>query len=103
MVSGARAKPILPENRCTENARPSRSRATEPDYLDQPLPERGDHVSHRQFGLCKVERVDEEGALRVRLPSGQRKQIRLDPFVVEGPREDGAGRMVFDLIPRKKG
>lgn len=80
----------------------SRDRAVEPEYLDEPMPERGDHVSHKQFGLCKVERVDDDGALRVKLPSGQRKEIKLDPFVVEGPRLDGAGRRVFDLVPRRR-
>ncbi|MCB9612546.1 MAG: hypothetical protein H6722_08860 [Sandaracinus sp.] len=79
-----------------------RDRAVEPEYLDEPMPERGDHVSHKQFGLCKVERIDDDGGLRVKLPGGQRKQIKLDPFTVQGPRTDGAGRRVFDLVPRRK-
>jgi hypothetical protein len=74
----------------------------EPEYLEEPVLERGDHVSHKQFGLCKVERIDDDGALRVKLPSGQRKEIKLDPFTVQGPRLDGAGRRVFDLVPRRK-
>lgn len=80
----------------------SRDRAVEPEYLEEPVLERGDHVSHKQFGLCKIERVDDDGALRVKLPSGQRKEIKLDPFTVQGPRLDGAGRRVFDLVPRRK-
>ena len=80
----------------------SRDRAVEPEYLEEPVLERGDHVSHRQFGLCKIERIDDDGALRVKLPSGQRKEIKLDPFTVQGPRLDGAGRRVFDLVPRRK-
>ena len=80
----------------------SRDRAVEPEYLEEPVLERGDHVSHKQFGLCKIERVDDDGALRVKLPSGQRKEIKLDPFTVRGPRLDGAGRRVFDLVPRRK-
>jgi hypothetical protein len=80
----------------------SRDRAVEPEYLEEPVLERGDHVSHKQFGLCKIERVDDDGALRVKLLSGQRKEIKLDPFTVQGPRLDGAGRRVFDLVPRRK-
>lgn len=80
----------------------SRDRAVEPEYLEEPVLERGDHVSHKQFGLCKIERVDDDGALRVKLPSGQRKEIKLDPFTIQGPRLDGAGRRVFDLVPRRK-
>ncbi len=97
-----RAEPTVPLPR-VDPIPTRRDRAEEPDFLDEPMPERGDHVSHKQFGLCKVERIDDEGGLRVKLPSGQRKQIKLDPFVVQGPRADGAGRRVFDLVPRRKG
>lgn len=70
--------------------------------LDEPTPERNDWVSHRQFGLCKVERVSDDGGLLVKLPNARRKLIKLDPFVVRGPRLDGQGRRVFDLEPRRK-
>lgn len=99
--SRPRAEPTVPLPR-VDPIPTRRDRAEEPDFLDEPMPERGDHVSHKQFGLCKVERIDDEGGLRVKLPSGQRKQIKLDPFVVQGPRTDGAGRRVFDLVPRRK-
>ncbi|MCB9633003.1 MAG: hypothetical protein H6721_12850, partial [Sandaracinus sp.] len=99
--SRPRVEPTVPLPR-VESIPTSRDRAVEPEYLDEPMPERGDHVSHKQFGLCKVERIDDDGGLRVKLPGGQRKQIKLDPFVVQGPRTDGAGRRVFDLVPRRK-
>lgn len=91
--------PLLPKEPLPGvRARPSKAVVD----LDEPTPERNDWVSHRQFGLCKVERVHEDGGLLVKLPTARRKLIKLDPFVVRGPRLDGQGRRVFDLEPRRK-
>ncbi|MDH5490913.1 MAG: DUF296 domain-containing protein [Myxococcales bacterium] len=64
-------------------------------------PGRGDWIDHQQFGLCKVERVDGEGALFIKLPSARRKRIRIDFMEVGSPRQDGA-RRIFPLRPKKR-
>ena len=91
-------------------------RVVEPAFAAQPIPEKkktidteadepnlepGDWVAHKQFGLCRVEGEDAEGALIIRLPSGVRKAIRLDymrilPCTVQDDRR------IFPLEPRKK-
>lgn len=69
--------------------------------LDEPYPEKGDWVDHRQFGLCKVEGEDTEGGVRIRLPSGVRKVIRLDFLEVLPARVEG-DRKIFPLRPRRR-
>ena len=64
-------------------------------------PKRGDYVEHRQFGLCRVEGVDPEGALIIRLTSGIRKTIHMDPFELVPPRFEG-DRRIIALRPRKR-
>lgn len=64
-------------------------------------PKRGDFVEHRQFGLCRVEGVDPEGALIIRLTSGIRKTIHMDPFELVPPRFEG-DRRIIALRPRKR-
>ena len=64
-------------------------------------PKRGDYVEHRQFGLCRVEGVDPEGALIIRLTSGIRKTIHMDPFEPAPPRFEG-DRRIIALRPRKR-
>jgi hypothetical protein len=71
-------------------------------YLDEPQPERGDYVQHKQFGKCRVERVGEDGGLVIKLPGGRRKAIKLTVLEVLEPREDNQGRLVYPLEPRKK-
>lgn len=76
-------------------------RERDTSFLDEPIPQKGDWVDHRQFGLCRVEGEDEDGGLRIRLPSGVRKVIRLDFLEVLPPRHEG-DRKVFPLRPRKR-
>jgi predicted DNA-binding protein with PD1-like motif len=64
-------------------------------------PKKGDWVEHRQFGLCRVDGEDAEGALVIRLPNAQRKHIRLDVMDVLPPRHDG-DRRIFPIRPRVK-
>jgi hypothetical protein len=64
-------------------------------------PKKGDWVEHRQFGLCRVDGEDADGALILRLPNAQRKHIRLDVMEVLPPRHDG-DRRIFPLRPRAK-
>jgi predicted DNA-binding protein with PD1-like motif len=80
---------------------PDRRRSTEDEFLSQVLPERGDFIEHRQFGLCKVDREDEEGGLIIRLPSGIRKTIKLDFMDVGEPRTEGT-RRIFPVRPRMR-
>jgi hypothetical protein len=69
--------------------------------VDDNTPRRGDFVEHRQFGLCRVEGVDPEGALIIRLTSGIRKTIHMDPFELVPPRFEG-DRRIIALRPRKR-
>ena len=80
----------------------SRDRASSPSFLDEPQIEVADYVDHRQFGLCRVERVQDNGGLLLKLPTGRRKLIKLEVFVVEEPIEDPKGRRVFALAPRRR-
>lgn len=80
---------------------PEKRRASSEEILDEPVPERGDFVDHKVFGLCRVDGEDAEGSLIIRLPSGARKPIKLDFLEVLPPREEG-GRRIFALRPRRK-
>lgn len=71
-------------------------------YLDEPQPEPGDFVQHKQFGKCRVDRVGEDGGLVIKLPGGRRKAIKLTVLEVLDPTEDSQGRLVYPLVPRKK-
>lgn len=71
------------------------------DFDDEPILERGDWVSHKQFGLCHVDKVTEDGAVVIKLESSRRKTIKLDYMLVGEPRHDG-GRTIYPLTPRKK-
>lgn len=68
---------------------------------DEPNPSKGEYVDHRQFGLCRVDGEDDEGGLKIRLPSGVRKVIRLDFMEVLPPRFEG-DRTIYPLRPRKR-
>jgi predicted DNA-binding protein with PD1-like motif len=81
---------------------PSRDPGQKADpCLEEPLPQKGDFVDHRQFGICRVEGEDEDGGLRIRLPSGVRKVIKLHVFEVLPPRHEG-DRRIFSLRPRRR-
>lgn len=84
-----------------ERVQPLKSAKIAHDELDDAIlePKKGDWVEHRQFGLCRVDGEDAEGALVIRLPSGQRKHIKLDVLEVLPPRHD-SDRRIFPLRPR---
>ncbi len=69
--------------------------------IDEPSPQKGDWIEHRQFGLCRVDGEDGEGALIIKLPSGMRKHIKLDFMEVLPARQDGE-RRIYPLRPRKR-
>lgn len=80
---------------------PGKDRVRAAEAPDEPVPQKGDFVDHRQFGLCKIDGEDEDGGLKIRLPSGVRKVIKLDFLEVLPPRHEG-DRKVFPLRPRKR-
>ena len=82
---------------------PAKKRAVEdPDLDDEPVPAKGDWISHQQFGLCEVLGEDPDGAMLIRLPSGAHKSIRLDYLRVLPARTGDDGRTVFPLEPRRR-
>jgi predicted DNA-binding protein with PD1-like motif len=83
--------------RASEPARASRSASDG----DEPVLGKGDWIEHRQFGLCRIDGEDAEGALIIKLPSGMRKHIKLDFMEVLPPRQDGE-RRIHPLRPRKR-
>ena len=79
-----------------------RERKKDLSFLEEPLIEAGELVDHRQFGLCLVERVNDDGGLMIKLPNGRRRLIRLDVLEVQEPTEDAEGRLVYPLRPKRK-
>jgi predicted DNA-binding protein with PD1-like motif len=103
-VAAVSAAPPAPPSKRTPPDRSSahdRRRRAEEEFLSAPLPGRGDFIDHMQFGVCKVDREDEEGGLVVRLPSGVRKTIRLDFMDVGAPRHENE-RRIFPVRPRRR-
>ncbi|MEM6960051.1 MAG: hypothetical protein AAF645_30515, partial [Myxococcota bacterium] len=80
--------------------RSAKSRASGTDFLNEPIPETGDFVDHKQFGICKVVRSLDD-ALVIKLASGRTKQIKLTVLEVLPARED-TNRVIYPLRPRKR-
>ncbi len=80
---------------------PARKRTGDDEPTGAHSPERGDFVDHKQFGLCRVEKVSDDGGLVIRLETGRRKLIKLDVLDVLDPREEG-GKRVYPLRPRRR-
>jgi len=71
------------------------------DIVQEPIPEEGDFVHHRQFGVCEVLGFDEEGGMSLRLANGRRRRVILDVFRVLEPRiEDD--KIIYPLQPRRR-
>ena len=81
--------------------RSAKTRAKMPAFLEEPEIVAGDFVEHKQFGLCKVTRVSDDGALLIKLPTGRTKQIKLTVLEVLPARED-TKRRIYPLRPRSK-
>lgn len=84
-----------------QSIRSAKARAKMPAFLDEPEIESGDFVDHKQFGICKVVRVSDDGALLIKLPTGRTKQIKLTVLEVLPARED-TKRRIYPLRPRSK-
>lgn len=100
-VAAVSAAPVPPKRASERPNVADRRRRAEEEFLTAPLPERGDFIDHQQFGVCRVDREDEEGGLVIRLPSGVRKTIKLDFMEVGTARHDG-GRRIFPVRPRRR-
>ncbi|MFK7988662.1 MAG: DUF296 domain-containing protein [Sandaracinaceae bacterium] len=93
-----------PASRPRRSGRPGHKPMPPPSkqaVVDELLPQKGDFVSHRQFGTCKVEREDGNGGIVLKLQSGVRKTIKLAYMEVGAPRDE-KGRRVFPIRPRKR-
>ncbi len=97
LLSGRNAPPVR-----APDPLPAKRRMTEDEFFDEPIPERGDYVRHKVFGLCAVEGESETGGLILRMDGGRRKVIKLDVFDVQPAREDEEGRRVFVLSPKRR-
>lgn len=80
---------------------PQKSRPDIDELLDEPIPERGDWVDHKVFGLCRVEGEDSNGGVIIKLPTGARKHINLEVLEVLPARIEG-DRRVYPLRPRRR-
>lgn len=115
--------PPLPRNTSEEDRmvgmrkklRRTRAKATVPAFKPAPLPgrapkeesapleiEAGDYIDHRQFGICRVDKVTDDDGVMLKLPNSRRKMIKLGVFEIHPPREDSRGRRIFKVRPRKK-
>lgn len=82
-------------------ALPSRKPVDAPEYLEEPTPEAGDFVDHKQFGRCRVQGEDEAGGLMLRAENGVHRTIKLDTLRVL-PFYEENGKRVYPLESRKK-
>ncbi len=97
----SRARPASEDAPRRPSTIPDQRKSHVEEMLEEPHPQKGDFIEHRQFGLCKVDREDEDGGLMIRLPSGVRKTIKLDFMEVGQPRMEGT-RRVFPVRPRRR-
>ncbi len=96
------AQPSLGQPSLGQSKAPTPSkqvRSGQPTPKKNPTLKRGDWVDHKQFGVCRIDRVTGEGALTIKLPNARRKAIRLDFLDVLEPRREGE-RWIYPL--RKK-
>lgn len=84
-----------------EKAPIGKKRPRDTAFVDEPLPEPGDFVDHRQFGICEVVRIDDDGGLILKLEGGRRRRVVLDVFHVLEARIEGE-KIIYPLRPRKR-
>ena len=105
MVAAASASREEPTTSGGEAARtkpthPARTSRPPSDDPAAPTPRAGDYIDHEQFGLCRIDRLIDDGGAFIRLPTGRRKQIKLTFFEILEPRRDGK-RAIYPLRPKK--
>ncbi len=67
--------------------------------FDEPIPEVGEYIDHRQFGICKIESMEEDGGVMLRMPDKRKKLIKLDVLQVLEPRIEG-NKIIYPVRPR---
>jgi hypothetical protein len=67
--------------------------------FDEPIPEVGEYLDHRQFGICKIEQMNDDGGVMLRMPDKRKKLIKLDVLQVLEPRIEG-NRIIYPVRPR---
>jgi len=66
-------------------------------------PQTGEMLAHPQLGLCEVVGDDDSGGVRVRVPSGHVRVLRLDALRVAPGTTDEQGRRVYKILgPRRR-
>ncbi len=83
-------------------ALPGQARPDAADVDDDYVIETGDWVEHHKFGLCRVEKADDDDGLLIKLPNNRRKLIKVTYLEVLAPRQDGE-RVIYPLRSKKKG
>lgn len=53
------------------------------------LPKRGDYIEHKVFGVCRVDQMQGDGVMVIRLETGRRKQLKVDALEFLEPRTSG--------------
>lgn len=81
---------------------PEKKKISEEQFFEEPIPQIGDWIDHKQFGLCRVDGEDDDGGLVIRLPSGVRKTIKLDYLRVLPAKIAEDGRRIYPLEPRQR-
>ncbi len=59
----------------------------------------GEYLDHRQFGICKIERMSDDGGVLLRMPNKRTKLIKLDVLQVLEPRIEGE-KIIYPVRPR---
>jgi hypothetical protein len=66
-------------------------------------PQAGEFLAHPQLGLCEVVGDDDSGGVRVRVPSGHVRVLRLDALRIAAATRDEEDRQVYKVIgPRRR-
>jgi len=68
--------------------------------LEEPIPERGSFVQHRQLGKCLVLGEDADGDLLIRSPGGRQRTLHFELMKVLEPDLDEDGELVYPVVPR---
>ena len=73
------------------------------DDEEIPEPQTGELLVHPQLGTCTVVGDDDSGGIRVRVPSGHVRVLRLDALRVAPATTDEQGRRVYQILgPRRR-
>lgn len=62
---------------------------TTPSSKAGALPKRGDYIEHRVFGVCRVDQMQGDGVMVIRLETGRRKQLKVDALEFLPPETRG--------------